>query len=105
MSFSFGKKWKGQIGIAFHDGGVTIGQSGWKNGTYVQPVAKRIEINPRDFTASDWRAAVNSPFVGSECSIALPASVAHHQVLRLAQHVRRRIKRSGGMGNGRPSRS
>lgn len=83
MTFSFGKKWKGQIGIAMHDGGVTIGQCGWKHGAYVLPVVQRIEKNPRDFLESDWRLAISSMFTGSECSISLPTSIAHHQVLRL----------------------
>ena len=36
-------KTKGQIGIAFHDGGVSIGRCTWKQGGYVQPIVKRIE--------------------------------------------------------------
>jgi Tfp pilus assembly PilM family ATPase len=83
MAFSFSKKWKGQIGIAMHDGGVTLGQCGWKHGSYVQPVVNRIEKNPRDLVATDWQKAITSMYAGSECSISLPSSIAHHQVLRL----------------------
>ena len=84
MSFSFMKINKGQIGIALHDGGVTIGQCSWKQGTYLHPVAHRIEANPRDFTDDDWRSCLNDASVtGSDCVLAVPPSIAHHQVLRL----------------------
>jgi Tfp pilus assembly PilM family ATPase len=90
--FSIGKKWKGQIGIALHDGAVTIGQCGWKHGVYIQPHVTRIEKNPRELTAEDWRKALGSQFMGSECSIALPASIAHHQVLRLPNMTESELK-------------
>jgi len=84
MSLPFGKKSKGQIGIALHDGGVTIGQCGWSQGQYVNPTSLRVEKNPREFTASDWQDFMSqASVVGTECAIALPPAIAHHQVLRL----------------------
>ena len=96
MKCTFGKKWKGQIGIALCDGGVTLGQCGWKNGAYVQPVVRRIAMHPRELTSADWRESVRSSFAGSECSISLPASFAHHQVLRLPNMTEEELKEAAG---------
>jgi len=89
----FGKNNKGQIGIALHDGGVTIGQCGWKQGMYQHSVVFRVDKNPRECTASDWRTYIkDSVAVGVECSIALPPSIAYHQVLRLPNMSESEIK-------------
>ncbi len=84
ISFPFGKKNKGQIGIGFHDGGVIIGQCGWLHGEYLHPTVLRVEKNPRELTSSDWQKYIaESSITGTECSISLPPNVAQHQVLRL----------------------
>jgi Tfp pilus assembly PilM family ATPase len=84
ISFPFKKKNKGHIGIAFHDGGVVMGQCGWTHGQYQRPTVLRMEKNPREISAQEWQKFIhNSPITGMECSISLPASIAHHQVLRL----------------------
>jgi len=93
MALSFGKKCKGQIGIALHDGGVTIGQCGWSHGQYVHPTVLRVERNPREFTSSDWQDSLSqASVVGTECAIALPPAIAHHQVLRLPNMSESEIK-------------
>jgi Tfp pilus assembly PilM family ATPase len=82
--FSFKKNTNGQIGIAFYDGGVTIGQCAWKNGRYQHPNVKRIDANPREITAEKWQSYLNRASIsGSDCVLSLPPSIAHHQVLRL----------------------
>ena len=74
----------GQVGIAFIDGGVTIGQCGWDRGHYTNTKVTHIEKNPRDFTADDWQSICGSNGVsGSDCVISLPMSMIHHQILRL----------------------
>ena len=78
------KQTKGQIGIAFHDGGVTIGQCTWKQGGYAHPRAARIETDPRELSAEDWQTCINQAgIIGTDCVLSLPPSIAHHQVLRL----------------------
>jgi len=97
MSLFFNKKNKGQIGIAFHNGGVTIGQCDWKLGGYSNPRVSRIDINPRELTASDWRSILNEASVlGTECSISLPPAFAHHQVLRLPNMNESEVKEAAG---------
>ena len=84
MNLPFGKHTFGQIGISFHDGGVTIGQCSWKDGGYSATAIRRIETNPREFTADDWRTCIcETSTTGSDCVLSLPPSIAHHQVLRL----------------------
>ncbi len=84
MNFSFKKNTKGQIGIAFQENGVTIGQCSWKQGMYLHPEVKHIEINPGELTAECWRANINkSSMIGTDCVLSLPPSLVHHQVLRL----------------------
>ncbi len=82
--FPFGKQRNGQVGIAFYDGGITIGQCSWKNGAYSTAAITRFECNLSGLTSADWRNMVASASVsGSECCLALPPSLVHHQVLRL----------------------
>ncbi len=84
ISFPFGNKNKGRIGIALYDSGVTIGQCSWKHGSYGNPSVHRLEQHPKELTASDWQNFINpSTVVGAECSISLPTDFAHHQVLRM----------------------
>ncbi len=91
--FSKNKNTKGQIGIAFHDGGITIGQCSWKNGGYQNSVVKRIDANPRDLSADCWQAYMNQTGVaGADCVLSLPPSVAHHQVLRLPNMSEEELK-------------
>lgn len=93
ISLPFAKKSKGQIGIAYHDGGITIGQCDWKQGKYQHPFVFRVNKNPRELMSTDWRNIISlSAVVGSECSIALPPSLAHHQVLRLPNMTQSEIK-------------
>jgi Tfp pilus assembly PilM family ATPase len=97
MNLPFGKKSKGRIGIAFHDGGVTLGQCDWKLGGYKNPTAHRVIKNPREFTATDWRNFISESSVyGTECTITLPPSIAHHQVLRLPNMNENEIKEAAG---------
>lgn len=82
--FSKRNSTKGQVGIALHDGGVTIGQCSWKNGEYTNPRVLRIEKNPRELTADCWKNIfTQSSNMGSDCVLSLPPSIANHQVLRL----------------------
>ncbi len=82
--FSKRKKTKGQVGIALHDGGLTIGLCSWKNGEYTNSRVLRVEKNPRELTAECWRTIfTQSPNMGSDCVLSLPPSIAQHQVLRL----------------------
>ncbi len=91
--FSKKKNTKGQIGIAFHDGGVTIGQCSWKNGGYQHPIVKRIDVNPRDLTAGCWQTHINQTgMTGSDCVLSLPPSIAHHQVLQLPNMSEEELK-------------
>ena len=97
MNLPFGKKSKGRIGIALHDGGVTIGQCDWKLGGYQNPTVYRVENNPRELKAADWRNIISdSGTCGAECTITLPPSIAHHQVLRLPNMNESEIKEAAG---------
>ncbi len=93
MRFSLSNRKKGLLGIAFHDGGVTVGQCNWSQGRYSNAIAHRVDKNPREMTSSDWRNFLNvSSINGNECVIALPPSIAHHQVLRLPNMSESEIK-------------
>jgi Tfp pilus assembly PilM family ATPase len=93
IALPFSKKSKGKLGIAIHDGGVTIGQCDWSQGQYIHPVVLRVEKNPRELTSSDWQTLISkASVVGTECSIALPPAFAHHQVLRLPNMSESEIK-------------
>lgn len=84
---------KGQIGIAFHDGGVTIGQCSWNHGGYVHPTATRINQNPRDLSSESWQTCINQAGItGTDCVLSLPPSIAHHQVLRLPNMSEQEVK-------------
>jgi Tfp pilus assembly PilM family ATPase len=91
--FSKRNNTKGQVGIALHDGGVTIGQCTWKNGEYANPRVLRIDKNPRDLTADCWRNILTqSSNMGSDCVLSLPPSIAYHQVLRLPNMLPSELK-------------
>ncbi|MBC8200796.1 MAG: hypothetical protein H8E86_02025 [Planctomycetes bacterium] len=87
------KQTKGQIGIAFYDGGVTIGQCGWKQREYAHAHVARIDADPRNLSAQDWQSSINrAGITGTDCALSLPPSIAHHQVLRLPNMNRQELK-------------
>ncbi len=93
ITLPFRKKNKGQIGIALHAGGTTIGQCSWTHGQYNHPTTLHSEVNPREWTSSDWQNFISESNVfGTECVIALPPAIAHHQVLRLPNMSESEIK-------------
>ena len=86
MKWSFGKTIKGQIGVAFIDGGLTIGQCNWRNGQYVSPKIYHVEQGAELFTSESYRDAIHEAKVsGSDCIVSLPSSILHHQILRLPE--------------------
>jgi len=87
------KNTRGQIGIAFYDGGVTIGQCSWKQGEYKHPTVTRIDANPRNLSPGCWQTYINQAGItGTDCVLSLPPSIAHHQVLRLPNMTEQELK-------------
>lgn len=84
--FGISATMKGSIGIAMHDGFVTIGQCSWRKGELVNPRVSSIDDNPRNITSQDWRSAINAAgLTGSTCSVALPPTILDHHVLQLPE--------------------
>jgi len=91
--FSKKKNTKGHVGIALHDGGVTLGQCTWKQGGYQHAAVKRINKNPRDISSEDWQTYMNhAGITGSDCVLSLPPSIARHQILRLPNMPEQELK-------------
>jgi Tfp pilus assembly PilM family ATPase len=86
MKFPFIKNNRGYIGIAFNDNGVTVGQCEWSHGEFRNAKSKRIDIVPSELTADDWQSCISEiGLAGSVCTITLPPSMTHDQILRLPE--------------------
>ena len=86
MRWSFGKTMKGQIGVAFVDGAMTIGQCNWCNGEYSSPKISRVEQGIDLLTSESYRDAIHEAKAsGSDCTVSLPSSIIYHQILRLPE--------------------
>ena len=84
MRFSLPQSPRGSIGIAFADGGATLGQATWNRGDLRVGGTCRIEGGPRDIASSQWRNAIaKAGFSGTACSIAIPAGMTHQHVVRI----------------------
>ena len=84
MNLPFTHRTRGCVGIALIDGGATVAQGHWDQGSLDKLRGHRIEGNPRDFEGDQWRSATGKAGTrGAACVLSIPASMTTEHVLRI----------------------
>ena len=84
MKLPFTHRTRGCVGIALIDGGATVAQGHWGQGSLENPRGHRIDGNPRDFASDQWRGATGKAGTrGAACVLSIPASMTTEHALRI----------------------